>query len=166
MTTISLESKFFRDLESSMHDGIVKDRVFYLLKWYRKKAVWDKTLTYIATAFSILLPAILTLLNISAVSKWLGDDCTKCLQAALPVIGSASAGFYAFLRSRENWIRYRTTVEQLKRETVRYAALYGVGNARDAGAEEEFLAKIEEICALEFSEWQNIRMEATVKEEK
>lgn len=164
MTNTSLENRLFYDLEHSMRDGIVKDRVFYLLKWYQKKAEWYKVLTYIATALSILFPAVLTLLNIPALSNCFPEGFAECLRGTLPVVNSIGAGFYAFLQSRSNWIRYRTAAEQIKRETVQYLALHGAGTVRDIGAEEKFLNKIEEICALEFSEWQHIRAEVGKKE--
>lgn len=69
MTNTSLENRLFYDLEHSMRDGIIKDRVFYLLKWYQKKEEWYKVLTYIATALSILFPAVLALLNIPALTR-------------------------------------------------------------------------------------------------
>ena len=159
MFKIGLEDKLFYDIESSLPDGIIKSRVLYLLKWYRKKAQRYKFLTYAGTSASILLPAVLALLNSQVLTQCLPVNCVKRLQIILPILSSACAAFYAFLQCKDNWIRYRTAVEQIKLETVCYIAQFRSERPLDASAEEAFLKTIEGICASEFAEWRRNRKE-------
>ncbi len=161
MLKIGLENKLFSEIESGLPDGIVKERVLYLLKWYRKKAERYKFFTYIGTSASILLPAILALLNSEALCHYLPDDCVKSFQVILPILGSVGAAFYAFLQSKDNWIRYRTTVEQIKQKTVYYITQFETTNTVDPSVEKAFLKQIEDICASEIAEWRRNRTDAT-----
>lgn len=157
MFKIGLENRLFSEIESGLPDGIVKERVLYLLKWYRKKAERYKFFTYVGTSASILLPAVLALLNSEALCQCLPDNCVKKLQVILPVLGSVGAAFYAFLQSKDNWIRYRTTVEQIKQKTVCHMAQLKDRNTVDPSAEQAFLKQIEDICASEIAEWRRNR---------
>lgn len=160
MSKIGLEDKLFSDIEVGLPDGIVKNRVLYLLKWYRKKAQLYKFLTYAGTASSIVLPAVLALLNSLPLGLCLPYNCVRKLQVILPVLSSAGAAFYAFLQCKDNWIRYRTAVEQIKLETVSYIARRGNDPSATASDEQVFLEQIEKISTAEFAEWRRNRIEA------
>jgi len=161
MCNLGMERKLISELERALPDGIIKIRIVYLLNWYHKKAVYYKLITYVATALSILLPAALTLLNTEVGESLIGKEWTGQLRVILPVLNSAGAGFYAFFQSRLNWIRYRRTIESLKRETI----LYINSCSTDTDAK-EFLLKIEDICAAEVLEWENIRKDIPDQDRK
>lgn len=160
MFKIGLEDKLFSDIESSLPDGIVKNRVIYLLKWYRKKAQLYKFLTYAGTSASIMLPAALALLNSLPLGPCLTYNCVKKLQIILPILSSAGAAFYAFLQCKDNWIRYRTAVEQIKMEAVGYIVRCGDDPPAADSDGQAFLERIEEISTAEFAEWRRNRLEA------
>ena len=160
MFKVGLENRLFSEIEYGLPDGIVKERVLYLLKWYRKKAERYKFFTYIGTSASIVLPAVLALLNSEALCQCLPDGCAKSLQVILPILGSAGAAFYAFLQCKDNWIRYRTTVEQIKQKTVYYIVQLKGKNPVDPSTEQAFLKQIEDICASEIAEWRRNRIDA------
>ena len=160
MLKIGLENRLFSEIESGLPDGIVKERVLYLLKWYRKKAERYKFFTYIGTSASILLPAILALLNSEALCQYIPNDCVKSLQVIFPILGSVGAAFYAFFQSKDNLIRYRTTVEQIKQKTIYYMAQLKAINTVDPSVEQAFLIQIEDICASEIAEWRRNRTDA------
>lgn len=164
MFRIGLEDKLFREISSGLPDGIVRSRVLYLLKWYRKKAQRYKLLTYIGTSASILLPAALTLLNSQVLNQCLPVGCVRKLQVILPILSSAGAAFYAFLQCKDNWIRYRTAVEQIKQETIYYIARHGNEYPIDSSAMDAFLRTIEDICASEFTEWRRNRIDTTMEQ--
>lgn len=155
---LMMERRLMSDLESALPDGIVKTRVAYLLRWYHKKAARYKLITYIATALSVTLPAFLSLLNTDVGKELLGPAWANRLLVVLPLLSSVGAGFYAFIQSRTNWIRYRLAAERIKRETVLYINTYSKGYS--PMAEQEFLQRIEDICANEVLEWENLRGEA------
>ena len=155
---LMMEHRLMSDLESALPDGIVKTRVSYLLRWYHKKAAHYKFVTYIATGLSVTLPAFLSLLNTNVGKELLGSACAGRLLVILPLLSSVGAGFYAFIQSRTNWIRYRLAAERIKRETVLYINTYSKGYSQSA--EQEFLQRIEDICANEVLEWENLRGEA------
>lgn len=159
MLKIGLENDLFNIIETGLPDGVVKARVLYLLKWYRKRAQQYKFFTYVGTSASILLPAVLVLLNSQALNRWLSDACVNNLQIILPVLSSAGAAFYAFFQCKDNWIRYRTAIEQIKRETVCYIAQHENDSSVNISVEVAFLKTIEGICASELAEWRRNRME-------
>lgn len=163
MFKIGLENKLFYKISSDLPDGIVKSRVLYLLKWYRKKAQRYKFLTYAGTSASILLPATLALLNSKVFDQCLPDGYVQNLQVILPILCSAGAALYAFLQCKDNWIRYRTAVEQIKQETICYIAQHKNENPIDSSAENTFLKTIEDICSSEFTEWRRNRIDTTIE---
>ena len=159
MVKIGLENDLFNSIKISLPDGVVKARVMYLLKWYRKRAQQYKFFTYFGALASILVPALLVLLNNQALNRWLSDAWVNNLQIILPVLSSAGAAIYAFLQCKDNWIRYRTVIEQIKQETVCYIAQHENDGSTDVSAEVAFLKKVEGLCASELAEWRRNRME-------
>lgn len=152
-----LEERLFDTISTKFQEGIVKDRTVYLLNWYSKKAEFYKRITYFATLFSVLIPALITLLN----SGILGAVLPKCTSEqfwtiVLSALSSLGAGLYAFIQSKDHWIRYRMTAEVLKRETILFLGMY----EKDPSKCDElaFLSKIERIAAAETNEWHAIRV--------
>lgn len=151
-----LEKKFLDSISKKFQEGIVRDRTIYLLTWYSKKAEFYKRITYIATFFSVLIPALITLLNGGIFKTLLPQNISEqFLTIILSALSSLGAGLYAFIRSKDHWIRYRMTVEVLKKETIMFLVIYE--KDRRICNEQAFLEKIEKIAATEINEWYALR---------
>ena len=78
------------------------------------------------------------------------------------VFASVSAGMHAFFSSKDNWLRYRSTIEELKREIV----LFSTKPEDLREPEYEFMQRVENIVNSEFSQWYRLRNEKNVSEGK
>lgn len=146
----------FETIVGNFKNPVSKKRIDYLLRWYNRKAIQYKILTYLGTVTSILLPATITLLN----SGIWGD--ASVFVTCISIFASVSAGMHAFFCSKDNWLRYRSTIEELKREII----LFSTKTEDLREPEYEFMQRVESIVNSEFSQWYRIRSEKNVSEGK
>lgn len=142
----------FDAIGSGFEDDLVKHRVLYLLQWYSKRAEFYKKQSYVATLLSLVIPASITLLNSGTL---LPGDMAQIPTVLLSFCSTVGAGLYAFLRSKDHWLRYRMIAETLKREAILY--LIKQKETHSESSKIEFLERIEAICASEIAEWHSLR---------
>lgn len=152
ITKRKLERQLFEAIKADLEDSIVKSRVLYLLQWYNKKASSYKRQTYFATSVSILIPAMVTLLNSGLLET---EEMARIPTLILSFFSTVGAGLYAFLRSKDQWIRYRITAESLKRETIYFLSEKKTNPGQYT--EDAFIKKIEDIAMAEANEWHGLR---------
>lgn len=147
-----MERNLFDAIGSGFEDDLVKHRVLYLLQWYTKRAEFYKKQTYVATLLSLVIPASITLLNSGAL---LSSEMAQIPTLVLSFCSTIGTGLYAFLRSKDHWLRYRLVAEALKRESILYLAKQK--EAPSEAGKIEFLERIEAICTSEIAEWHSLR---------
>lgn len=159
------EEKLFNMLKSEFDgfgESLIMNWVFYQLKWYSSGAQKYRLYSRIYTGLSLASPAFASL-GIS-ISEWKG------LKYVILTVNAAfivAIGIFASMRCTEQWIRYRTVCEKLKRLTVDY--LYSAKNweteieKRKAGS--EFLSRIDVLIGEELDEWSRLTLEQ-IREER
>ena len=148
-----LEQDLFDAIDRSFQDGITKERTLYLLQWYTNRAEFYRRQTYRATFFSIFIPAVIALLN----SGIIASEAARIPTVVLSFLSSIGAGLYAFLHSKEHWLRYRVTAEMLKQKTICYLAAEKSTAVSSVDREFAFLNEIENIAAAEVDKWHSMR---------
>ena len=161
-----IEENFLRQLKMYFSKGIVKERTQYLLEWYHYKAEHYRFLSYIHIYIGLCIPILVAILNSGMVGvggilcvEWDAEQIQK-ITALLAVIMTAITGYFSWIKAEEQWVRARITMEELKREVVRYGTEIGVLSADEKlKYEKNFIEKIEEIARQETSAWKAMRTE-------
>lgn len=94
-------------------DKYLTDRLESEISWYENHSLSNKLLHVITRGIEIICAAIIPLL------AGFPDTSDRKLAIAVGVLGilvATSAGFSSLLKFQENWIKYRTTAESLKKE--------------------------------------------------
>ncbi len=127
------------------------DRYEGQLKWYSKKATKNKRCYYVYQTIIVSLSGFITV----AVALDMNDP-HGIIWPKLSLIASSLvtvlAGLQKFFRFHENWVQYRTTSEQLKKE--RYYREFQCGNyAHSESTDKLFVERVESIISRENSFW-------------
>lgn len=147
-TTRQEEKEFIELIENKITNEVIKDRVVYLLKWYSKKATWDKRLYFFCACVSVIAPASITLIN-SCFKQY-----SNCLIPFISTFATIVAGILALTRWQEGWLRYRKTAEQIKSETSKFLLeMDHASHDTKNDIEKKFLDKLEDISSDENMEW-------------
>lgn len=155
----SEEQAFLQQLAEEIDDPIIKLRLNYLFQWYTQKAQHNKRLYNFTRFFTYLIPCVVTIVGIVAVSiegVW-GLYVTTILSTMLIGINHMIDHF----RFYENWVRYRSAAEQLKRHTELF--VNGCEPYKKACEEENreaFVLNVESIAAAELLSWENLQSES------
>lgn len=121
-------------------------RTEYAMKWYIRKANWNKWCYYVFSFIGMLCPLV------SAVCA----VCIECtaLTVILSSITSLAASLLALTNARLKWENYRSAAEFLKREFTLFQARAGVYAGERK--EEIYLCTIEEFMEQTHVKWQKI----------
>ena len=108
--------------DTSRESSPIYLRIKVLMEWYVKKATNSKRNYYICSIATTTIPLVVTVINtINALQPekffWL-PVCISILSGLVCLISA----WLTLSRSQESWVRYRTTAEKLKRETMLYLA--------------------------------------------
>jgi len=102
----------------------MKERYEDQLEWYENKAKKNKqiyiSLQFILIVFSIVVPIVIVInyiLTTSTVLQWI----TIVMSIVVAILVSSLKTF----NFQENWVRYRTTAENLKKELIFFRAQTG-----------------------------------------
>ena len=113
-------------------------------KWYGKKSRLAKK-WHLRFQIAIIIGAVLvTLLTNSTVSRIVVSSIASIVVVlvAIPQL----------MKFEENWIRYRTTAESLKREKVFFDTLTGP-YSNSANPQQDFVERVESLISVEHQTW-------------
>ena len=106
----------------------LKARLEPQIAWYDKKSTRNKLANTITKIVEILCAAMIPLL--AGYAKG-GQQSISVVIGILGVVVAASAGVSALLKYQEQWIKYRTTAESLKKEKYLFQTKVEPYNADD-----------------------------------
>lgn len=149
----------FNDLDESL----IKNWVFYQLRWYGNRATTYRLYSRLHTGLSLASPAIASL-GISAPE----GSRLKTATMYFNVVCIIALGVLTSMRCTEQWIRYRTVCEKLKRLTVEY--LYSTQTILDNRNRREacsiFLEQIDSLIGEELDEWSKLELQQVKESHK
>lgn len=144
--------KYSAEVLRSIENKEIRDRIEYLLDWYSKKATRCKIKYYIFASIGIIGPALVTLISNCNIFQ------ESCLVPIISTVTSICAGILVLTRWQEGWIRYRSTVENIKSKLTLYIVeIKSVTGEEKQKKDEIFIQDIEEIVQSENFEWSKIR---------
>lgn len=157
-----MDSQFDR-----IHQPLLKSWVSYHQKWYDQKADRNRIYAHLQIVLSLCTPLLATLGTTYASNKWV-----KVSVIVLSGLIAIALGLLSFMRCGEQWVRYRTVGETLKRLTFRF--LYDVTHPdeTDPSAVQKYINErciqyIEEIDTMignELEEWSKQRLKSIQEE--
>ncbi len=132
-------------MTSDDFEAYLKDRYEDQLRWYSKKSSgckkWYRWLQGIIFVLSAFLPVIAI---VKPGHPWVIAVVASCLAALTAILKS--------FNFQEDWISYRATAENLKREKYYYDAKVGdYGTAKNS--EQIFVEKVEGLISKENTSW-------------
>lgn len=119
-------------------------RTEYAMKWYIRKANWNKWCYYIFSFIGMLCPLVSAVCAVCM-------DC-KAITVILSSITSLAAWLLALTNARLKWENYRSAAEFLKREFTLFQARSGI--YAEVRKEETYLCTIEEFMQQTHVKWQ------------
>ena len=145
-----------------INQPLLKSWVSYHQKWYDQKADRNRIYAHLQIILSLCTPLLATLGTTYAGNKWV-----KVFVIVLSGIIAIALGLLSFMRCGEQWFRYRTVGETLKRLTFRF--LYDVTPAckKDPIDQEninvcctKFIEEINVMIGNELEEWSKQRLKS------
>lgn len=131
-------------------DEYLQERLEDQLSWYDKKSQYNqkyfKRLRLVEIISASLIPFLSGMTEKSPYISW--------IIGGLGVLIAVSAAISALFKYHENWIKYRTTAEQLKHEKYSYLT-----NIKPYDTEEKFsllVERIEGLISKENSTWATV----------
>src|SRR5688500_95421 len=91
----------------------LQERLDTQITWYDDKSAFNKKANTIAKIVEIVCAAVIPVLAGYARG---GDELVSLGIGVLGVIVAATAGISAVMKFQEQWLKYRTTAESLKKE--------------------------------------------------
>lgn len=153
------EIGFLKATCDRIENEVIRERLNYLFAWYTRKSEHNKHLYNFYRTASYLLPCVITLANVGAFL--LGQTAVTLISAGISVVLALINHRTDHYRYYENWIRYRNTAEQLKRNALLFLNGCEPYNEKESADNEKLLAqKIEEIAAYELIKWENLQAES------
>lgn len=100
--------------------SILLEQIDSQILWYSKKSKYYKTIETYTHLFLIVLSVSIPFLIACSFEN------TKYVVAFLSALIAFTEGFRNFVKSREKWIAYRTTLERLKQEKTMFKTYTGI----------------------------------------
>lgn len=143
-----VEWDYIGQLLNAIENQNIRNHVGNALEWYVIKANRYRLFEYILNALTLIVPAVLMIMN-SCVSS---EDVAGQLIVAL--LGTVAAAAKSFSKLHDKRICYRRAAEFIKSETVLYIQRVGVYKGEDR--DEIFVNNIIEIRREENNSWVDI----------
>jgi len=132
-------------------DQYIEDRYEPQVKWYDKKSIMNKRLTYL---FQIPIITMAAITPVFAALEY------KALTIIFSACVAAGFGVLKFCKFEDLWHSYRTTCETLKKEMVHYEMQTDVYDSAD-DSDKLFVERVESIVSKE-----NVKWVTTVRENR
>lgn len=134
-------------------DEYLKVRLEPEISWYDKKSARNKLANTLSKTVEIVCAAIIPFL--AGYSK-AGQESISLAIGILGVVVAASAGISALLKFQEQWIKYRTTAESLKKEKYLFQTKVEPYNIEDAVS--VLVQRVETLVSQENTNWAQYMM--------
>ena len=143
-----VEWEYIGRLINAINDQNIKDQVSNALEWYVIKAARYRMLEYILNGVTLVVPAILVLLN-----KCVENDCMAG-QLITAISGTFAASAKVFSKLHDKRVCYRRAAEEIKNEAVLYIHQTGIYEVENRNV--IFAERINVIRKRENSSWMEI----------
>jgi len=130
-------------------DKYIRDRYEPQVRWYDKKSILNKRLTYL---FQIPIITMAAITPVFAALEY--KELTIIFSACV----AAGFGILKFCKFEDHWHNYRTTCETLRKEIVHYKTQTDVYNTADE-PEKLFVERVESIISKENIKWVSTTIE-------
>lgn len=133
--------------DSMSEQEYLESRVEDQLKWYSAKSGWNHKLYQRLRLVEIALASLIPLIVVLPIMELVGKALVAAAGAAIAVI----SGAISLWKLQENWVEYRATAENLKREKFLF-----VTRAPPYAAEDRFplfVGRVETLLGAESAKW-------------
>ncbi len=107
-----------------IQDEVLKARIQKSMEFYIHKAYFHKMLYYILTCISIIIPMFVTIIHSVDTTIFVKYNL-QMLCAFFAAATTCSTSLTALFSFKENWKNYRSTVEKMKTELIKFH--FGIG---------------------------------------
>jgi hypothetical protein len=134
----------------SNESNYVEDRLSEQMKWYETKANENKSRFHIFQTIIVIASVIIPIINLINFAPFE-------IRIVSSILGGTVTGITAFIQLKkyqENWLLYRATEENLKKE--KYLFLYDAGpysDAKDDNRKKVLVERVESIISSETSQF-------------
>ena len=151
MKTTEMED--FEILYKNIGNEVIKERIRSSGQWYIERAIQYKRYFYSLSIISIILPLIISSVNILGVS-W--ENEVRIVTTIASAIVSMVTGLLTFTKCGEKWTLYRSTIEMIKSELTLFWTKTPVPDEKDLV---NLTYRLEEIMNKEHSRWKKMQQE-------
>lgn len=133
-----------------MEQEYVKNRLSGQMKYYKEKCASLKKEYYILSAANIILLALIPVVTLAA------DKFTpiKYIIASMSATASILSSILLLHRTKDKWLEYRSTYEQLKSEEAKYSFHIGIyADKEEKERDHLFMERCEDIMEREHTDW-------------
>ena len=151
MKTTEMED--FEILYKNIGNEVIKERIRSSGQWYIERAIRYKRYFYSLSIISIILPLIISSVNILGAS-W--ENEVRIVTTIASAIVSMVTGLLTFTKCGEKWTLYRSTIEMIKSELTLFWTKTPVPDENDLA---NLTYRLEEIMNKEHSRWKKMQQE-------
>ena len=151
MKTTEMED--FEILYKNIGNEVIKERIRSSGQWYIERAIRYKRYFYSLSIISIILPLIISSVNILGAS-W--ENEVRIVTTIASAIVSMVTGLLTFTKCGEKWTLYRSTIEMIKSELTLFWTKTPVPDEKDLA---NLTYRLEEIMNKEHSRWKKMQQE-------
>lgn len=141
-------------------DEYVKQRLDHEIKWYDDKSGFNKLMHAITRGVEIICASIIPLMSGFAKDSY---PLIAFVMGALGVLVAVAAAFSSLMKYQENWIKYRTTAESLKKEKYLFQTRVEPYNSEEPLG--LLVQRVETLVSQENTNWAQYMMKPTQGEE-
>jgi len=134
----------------------VEQRLENQIAWYSGKGAWNQSWYKRLRLTEICSAALIPFLT--GMSERIPRDVWVWAIGALGILIAVAAAAGSLFKFHENWIQYRTTAEQLKRE--KFLFLTGMSPYDDQDRFSSLVQRVENLISKENSSWAQVAMKA------
>lgn len=145
------EIEDFESLYRNIQNDVVRERIKSTGEWYIRHAKFYKILFYVFSIISIVLPLIISSVNVLGAGH---ENEIRVVTTITSAIVSLITALLTFTKCGEKWTLYRSTIEMMKSEL----ALYNCKNRTDEELE-KLVFKLEKIMNQEHNKWRKMQQE-------
>ena len=151
MKTTEMED--FEILYKNIENEVIRERIRSSGQWYIERAIRYKRYFYSLSIISIILPLIISSVNILGAS-W--ENEVRIVTTIASAIVSMVTGLLTFTKCGEKWTLYRSTIEMIKSELTLFWTKTPVPDEKDLA---NLTYRLEEIMNKEHSRWKKMQQE-------
>lgn len=148
----SLEEKLYpkENMDSIITNNNIRIRYEQSVKWYIKKANYNRKMFYFFSVLEIIFPGIIIIIN--SASEYYNFSSNLIINI-FSVLSTIVASILALFKFHKKWMHYRFIAEYLQSEFSLYIECVGKYNTDDVNKNKEFITNIETIMKNELNDW-------------